>query len=192
MKMGKAKSEIEGLYTSEAIAKLFGCSARYVRELAVNGTIPVAEANSRCNYYDAVEVTRAYIKYIQEKGRDKSREFEALKNRKLEAEIALKDSQSELHKMKNEIVKGNYIAIQEIRVDYERFFMSFKKFAMSLPQRVVGQLTLAIEPVEARQIENNIQKDITRLLNSFVVSVQEEEKPVIRKKKAGRPRKNER
>ena len=99
-----------------------------------------------------------------------------LKEQKLRAEIALKESQGELHRLRTEIAAGNYISVEEVKLDYSRFFVSFKKFAMSIPSKLAGRLTGFVDPVEVRQIEKNLQNDVTKLLQSFVVAATVEEK----------------
>ena len=46
---------------------------------------------------------------------------------------------------------------------------------MSLPSKLAGRLTGFVDPVEVRTIENELQKDVQRLLNSFVVNAVVEE-----------------
>ena len=93
----------------------------------------------------------------------------------LRSRIALKESQSELHRLRTEIAAGKYVSVEEVKMDYSRFFISFKKFAMSLPSKLSGRLTGFVDPVEVRTIENELQKDVQRLLNSFVVNAVVEE-----------------
>ena len=50
------------------------------------------------------------------------------------------------------------------------FFVTFKKFAMSLPARLTGLIGGAIEPLEARRIEKELQAEIIKLLRAFVVA----------------------
>ena len=88
----------------------------------------------------------------------------------MQADIALKESQGELHRLKTEIAAGSYISIDEVRLDYAKFFVVFKKFAMSLPARVSGMLSGLLEPIEARRIEKEISNEISVLLGSFVVA----------------------
>ena len=66
--------------------------------------------------------------------------------------------------------------MEEVKIDYSRFFISFKKFAMSLPSKLAGRLAGFVDPVEVRQLENELQKEVTKLLKSFVVSAAVEEK----------------
>ena len=91
---------------------------------------------------------------------------------KLSAEIALKESQGELHKLKTEIQMGKYISVEEVKLDYERFFVIFKKFAMALPQRIGGIIAGYVEPVTSRAIEADVNREVSAMLTSFVVSAQ--------------------
>ena len=93
-----------------------------------------------------------------------------MKEQKLKAEIALKESQGELHKLRTEIAAGRYISVEEVKLDYGSFFVSFKKFAMSIPSKLAGRLTGFVDPVEVRSIENDLQKEVKRLLSGFVLS----------------------
>ena len=93
-----------------------------------------------------------------------------LREQKLQAEIALKESQGEMHRLKTEIASGKYIDIEEVKMDYSRFFVSFKKFALSLPSRLSGRISGHCDPMEIRSIEKDLNAEIIRLLNSFVVA----------------------
>jgi hypothetical protein len=93
-----------------------------------------------------------------------------LREQKMQADIALKESQGELHRLKTSIAAGDYISIEEVCLDYAKFFVVFKKFAMSLPARVSGMLSGQLEPLEARRIEKEISSEISSLLNSFVIA----------------------
>jgi hypothetical protein len=88
----------------------------------------------------------------------------------MQADIALKESQGELHRLKTAIAAGDYISIEEVKIDYAKFFVVFKKFAMSLPARVSGMLAGQLEPLESRRVEKEISSEISSLLNSFVVA----------------------
>ena len=41
---------------------------------------------------------------------------------------------------------------------------------MSIPSKLAGRLTGFVDPVEVRSIENDLQKEVKRLLSSFVLS----------------------
>ena len=55
-------------------------------------------------------------------------------------------------------------------MDYAKFFVVFKKFAMALPSRIIGMIAGALEPVEARRVEKEIAQEINRLLGAFVIA----------------------
>lgn len=166
----------------EIIAKLFGVSVRRIQQITQEGIIETVDAidekGKACRRYDLIPTIKQYIQYLSDKANGKKRgEKEAkLKEQKLQAEIALKESQVELHSLKTKIAKGEYVSIEEITLDYARFFTVFKKFAMSLPSRLAWNLNAYADPLEVRRIEKDIQADITKLLKSFVVAGVEEQK----------------
>lgn len=158
-------------YRSDYIANLFGVSVRRIQQLTQDGVIStVKTAHGR--RYELEPTIQRYIKYLSDKayGKSKSETETKLKEQKLRADVALKESQGELHRLRTEIAAGSYISVEEVKLDYDRFFVSFKKFAMSLPGKLAGRLMGYIDPVEVRQIENELQKEIADLLRSFVIS----------------------
>lgn len=167
------KGEIAGssLYKTEIIAKLFGLSPRRIQILTKDGILPAVET-PKGRRYDLVPTIQTYVKYLSDKahGKNRSEREIQLREQKMEAEISLKESQSELHRLKTDIAAGKYIAVNDVISDYERFFVTFKKFAMSLPARLTGLIGGAIEPLEARRIEKELQAEIIKLLRAFVVA----------------------
>ena len=159
-------------YKTEVIAQLFGVSVRRIQQLTQDGVLQTVKTPSG-RKYDLVPTIQKYIKYLSDKayGRTKesTRETE-LKEQKMEAEIALKTSQGELHRIKTEIVEGKYIDKGEVQLDYRRFFMNFKKFALSIPSRITGYINGLVEPTQARTIESELNTEVNNLLNSFVVA----------------------
>lgn len=164
-------TESKGYYKVDTIANLFGVSVRRIQQLTQDGVISTTEtADGR--RYELVPTIQRYVKYLSDKayGKSKSEAEAKLKEQKLKAEIALKESQGELHKLRTEIAAGQYVSVEEVKLDYGRFFISFKKFAMSIPSKLAGRLTGFVDPVEVRQIENELQKEVQRLLGAFVIS----------------------
>lgn len=176
--MADENTSEKGYYKVDVIANLFGVSVRRVQQLTQEGIISTVQT-SQGRRYELAPTIQKYIKYLSDKayGKSKSEAEAKLKEQKLRAEVALKESQGELHRLRTEIAAGNYISVEEVKVDYSRFFISFKKFAMSIPSKLAGRLTGFIDPVEVRQLENELQKDITKLLKGFVVATAVEEKP---------------
>lgn len=192
--MPRAKQSLSGYVSKDTIAQLFGISSRRVEQLVSDGIIERIKVKNEVKF-ETIPTIQKYLKYLADKahGREsKSREAE-LKEKKMNAEIALKESQGELHRLRTEIAQGNYIAIEEVKADYSRFFIVFKNFALSIPSKLSGRLSGAVDPVEVRSIENDLQKEIKKLLNEFVSrAVTENKKPedVTKPKKRGRPKKD--
>lgn len=159
------------LYSSAIIAKLFCVDQRHIQQLTKDGVLPAIEApNGR--RYDLVPTVQSYIRHLRERasGRCHSGTESELKKQKLRAEIALKESQGELHRIKTDIASGKYISVEEVTLDYTRFFVVFKRFAMSLPARLVDMISGQLDPVEARQIERELQQETNSLLRAFTVA----------------------
>lgn len=169
--------EVKGsLYRTEVIAQLFGVSVRRIQQLTQEGVIKttkIIEDGRTVRRYDLVQTIQNYVKYLSEKAYGKAGRSEKeieLREKKMEADAALKESQSELHRLKTEIAAGRYISIEEVKMDYAKFFVVFKKFAMALPSRIIGMIAGALEPVEARRVEKEIAQEINRLLGAFVIA----------------------
>lgn len=173
---GKIDMEAQNLCETKEIAWLFGFEGtRRIEQLTRDGTIDavlVKENGREVRHYDLVPTIQKYVRHLSDKahGRSRSKREMELKEQKLEAEVALKESQGELHRLKTQIAAGEYISIDEVRLDYAKFFLVFKKFAMSIPARVCGMLSRQLEPLEARRIEKEMSGEITGLLESFVIA----------------------
>lgn len=184
--------EVRGsFYRTEIIAQLFGVSVRRIQQLTQDGVIAttkIIEDGRTVRRYDLVPTIQNYIKYLSEKayGRQGRTDKEIeLREQKMEADIALKESQGELHRLKTEIAAGKYISVEEVKMDYSKFFVVFKKFAVSIPARVVGMLSGQLQPTEARKIEKELADEVNRLLGAFVIAGVVEPKDV----KNGTPKK---
>ena len=161
----------------EVIAQLFGLTVRRIQQLTQEGILPtvdaVDESGRKTRRYDLVPTIKKHTRYLSEKAYGKARRTDKeieLNEQKLEADIALRESQGELHRLKTAIASGDYISIEEVKLDYAKFFVVFKKFAMSLPSRIGGLLSGSLEPLEQRRVEKEVSSEIAELLNSFVVA----------------------
>lgn len=170
------RKKTQNLYEPKVIAQLFNFSGtRRIEQLTRDGVIDavlVKVDGREVRRYDLAPTIQKYVKYLSDKayGKSRSEKEMELKEQKLEAEVALKESQGELHRLKTQIAAGEYISIDEVRIDYAKFFLVFKKFAMSIPARVCGTLSGQLEPLEARRIEKEMSGEIADLLASFVIS----------------------
>ena len=89
-----------GYYRVEIIAQLFGVTVRRIQQLTQEGVIPTVET-SEGRRYDLVPTIQRYVKYLSDKAYGKSRSEKELelRERKMEAEAGLKESQQELHRL---------------------------------------------------------------------------------------------
>lgn len=192
----RKKSEMKGYATKDTIAQLFGLSGRRIEQLVADGVIDRVRIDGVGVRFELAPTIQKYVKYLSDKayGKERSEAEAMLKEQKLRADVALKESQGELHRLRTEIAAGNYISVEEVKADYSRFFIVFKNFALSIPGKMAGRLAGFVDPVEIREIENDLQKEVKKLLKSFVsraVSEQEQDpEDITQPKRRGRPRKN--
>ena len=168
-----SKKKTQNLYEPKVIAQLFNFSGtRRIEQYGVIDAVLVKVDGREVRRYDLAPTIQKYVKYLSDKayGKSRSEKEMELKEQKLEAEVALKESQGELHRLKTQIAAGEYVSVNEVRSDYAKFFVVFKKFAMSIPARVCGMLSGQLEPMEARKIEKEMAGEIADLLASFVIS----------------------
>lgn len=156
----------------EILKQFFGVSVRRIQQLTQEGVLKTTEVPGQGRRYDLVRSIQTYIQYLSDKayGKSKSEKEAELKEQKLQAEIALKESQGELHRMRREIAAGKYIDIEEVALDYQKFFVVFKRFALSIPARLVSMITDSVDPLEARKIEKEMNGEVKRMLEAFVVA----------------------
>lgn len=155
----------------DVIARLFGVTVRRIQQLTQDGILKTEKINTS-RRYNLFQTVQSYTQYLSGKSNNKVRaETEAeLKEQKLRAEVALKESQGELHRLRTEIAAGRYIPVEEVKLDYSRFFVVLKKFVMGIPAKMSGRIAGSADPVEVRQIEKDLQKEATKILKNFVIS----------------------
>lgn len=92
-----------------------------------------------------------------------------LQQKKLEAEVAFKEAQSELTRLKTDIANGKYIEKELVEAELSRFFIVFKKSAMSLSRKLAAEIGPYVEPIEARRIEKELTETINDALEQMSV-----------------------
>ena len=164
--------------TTKELAVLWGIHLRTVQRLTQEGIINKLSSAKNAKF-DLQDSTTRYIKYLQDKatGKEVKQSEAGLKEKKLLAETALKESQAELHKMKTEIAAGKYLSVEEVKLDYAKFFVIFKKFAQGMAGRTMSYINGYIDPVEASNVEAKLTKEIDNLLRGFVVAGMKEGVP---------------
>ena len=157
-----------------SLATVLGIGLRTAQRLSQTGILQSTDVRGKAGrkYYNLSDSVQAYIQYVrnQYEGKNDQHGVEQLKSDKLRAEVELKQSQGELHKIKTDLTKGKYIPVDEVRDDYERFFVVLKKFVSAIPARVGGTLTGYIDPVVQRRIEKDLQTEMSSMLRTFVVA----------------------
>lgn len=176
-----------GMYRVEIIAQLFGVTVRRIQQLTQEGVLPTTEtADGR--RYDLVPTIQSYVQYLSDKayGKNRSEKELELKEQKMKAEIALKESQGELHQLKTAIAAGKYIAVEEVIMEYQSFFLQFKKFAKGIAPRLVDAISglIDLDPLRARQLEKTVGAEVDSQLSSFVISAVTEMPEKARSKNA--------
>lgn len=157
------------------IAALFGLTVRQIQSLVADGVIKTSSVmggSAHAREFDLKETCSSIYAYLSAKasGRTATAKEAELKAEKLKAEISLKESQGELHKLRTAIAAGKYISLEEVQVDYSKFFVIFKKFATAIPARVASIAQTVVDPVIARSLEKDLTREVNSMLQSFVVA----------------------
>ena len=159
--------------TGSQIAKLFGLTVRSIQNLSADGIIETEKAKGG-KRYNLEDTVKQYIAHLSNKahGRLESKNEEELRAQKLKAEIRLKESQGELHALKTDIVTGKYISVEDVKLDYSRFFITFKNYVMAIPAKVTGEISGAVGPEEARRIEKKLTDEMSKLLREIIINAE--------------------
>ena len=87
--------------------------------------------------------------------------------KKLEAEVELKESQGQLHRLKTAIAEGRYLPAEQVTEEMTEFLTTFKKFALNIPPRMAGSLSGSADAVAVRAMEKATRKELEKLLATF-------------------------
>ena len=90
-----------------------------------------------------------------------------------------------MHRMRREIAAGKYLDAEEVALDYQKFFVVFKRFALSIPARLVSMISDRVAPLEARKIEKEMNGEVKRMLTAFVIAGAAERPEADKEKGAG-------
>ncbi len=157
-----------------SLATILGIGLRTAQRLSQTGILQAVDVRGKAGkkYYNLSDSVQAYIQYVRDQyeSKDDNQNVKQLIADKLRAEVDLKQSQGELHRIKTAITKGEYLPVEEVQDDYERFFVVLKKFMSAVPARVGGTLTGYVDPVVQRRIEKDLQTEMSAMLRTFVVA----------------------
>lgn len=153
-----------------AISKLLGKSVRRVQQLTQDGILETeVPPGGGARKYRTCETIQRYLAHIEQKAKETGEQSKAeeLTLRKLEAEVALKESQGQLHRLKTAIAEGEYIPAEQATEELEEFMVSFKRFAMAIPARAVGTLSGNVEALAVRAMERTMRKELETMLAAY-------------------------
>lgn len=156
--------------STTAVAKLLGKTTRRIQQLTQDGVLETEVPPGGARKYKTCETIQRYIAHIEQKAKKTAAASSTaeLNLRKLEAEVELKESQGQLHKLKTAIAEGKYIKAEEATRDLADFMAMFKKFAMNIPPRTVKSIAGYADPQTARAMEKAMRKELEDMLAVFV------------------------
>ena len=161
-----------------AIAKLLGKTVRRIQQLTQEGVLETeVPPSGGARKYRTCETVQKYIAHVEAKAQEtgeNSRTAE-LNLKKLEAEVELKESQGQLHRLKTAIAEGKYISADQATEELAEFMAAFKKFAMNIPPRVVGTLTGYVDAITVRATEKTMRKELETMLAAFADAAMEQQ-----------------
>ena len=150
--------------STTAVAKLLGKTTRRIQQLTQDGVLETeVPPGGGARKYKTCETIQRYIAHIEQKAQETAAASSTaeLNLRKLEAEVELKESQGQLHKLKTAIAEGKYIKAEEATRD-------LAEFAMNIPPRAVKSIAGYADPQTARAMERAMRKELEDMLAVFV------------------------
>ena len=147
--------------STSVIAQLLGKTVRRVQQLTQEG--------GGTRKYRTCETIQRYVSYVEEKAHETGENSRAteLTLKKLEAEVELKESQGQLHRLKTAIAEGRYLPAEQVTEEMTEFLTTFKKFALNIPPRMAGSLSGSADVVAVRAMEKAMRKELEKLLATF-------------------------
>ena len=181
---GKAPAEKAAILTAipewadaGAIGELVGLSERRIQQLTRSGVLETgAPPGRKARKYRTCQTVRTYIAHVRQKAQDDAEgaaELEELGLKKLRAEVELKESQGELHRLKTAIAAGKYVDTENAGRELAEFLRSFRQFALDMPARAVRSMPGQVDAVTAKAIERAMRTELEAMLGAFTDAVLE-------------------
>ena len=156
--------------STTAISKLLGKTVRRIQQLTQEGILETeVPPGGGTRKYRTCETVQRYIVHVEQNAQETGENSRAaeLTLKKLEAEVELKESQGQLHRLKTAIAEGRYLAADQATEELKEFMASFKKFALNLPPRMAGTMSGYADVVAIRAMEKAVRKELEGLLATF-------------------------
>ena len=149
--------------STTVISQLLGKTVRRVQQLTQEGVLETEiPPGGGARKYRTCATIQRYVAYVEAKA-----QAAELTLKKLEAEVELKESQGQLHRLKTAIAEGRYLAADHATEELTEFMASFKKFAMNIPPRMAGTMSGYADAVAIRAMEKAMRKELESLLAAF-------------------------
>lgn len=166
--------------STTAISQLLGKTVRRVQQLTQEGVLETEiPPGGGARKYRTCATVQRYVAYVEAKAQETGENSRAaeLTLKKLEAEVELKESQGQLHRLKTAIAERRYLPTEQATAELNEFLETFKRFALNIPARVAANLTGAADAVTVRGVERSLRKELEAMLETFVdAAVQREER----------------
>ena len=165
---------------STAIAQLLGKTTRRVQQLTQDGILETeVPPGGGARKYRTCETIQRYIAHVEQKAQEigEGGRLAELNLKKLEAEVALKESQGSLHRLKTAIAEGKYLPAEQATEELAEFMAAFQKFAMTIPARMAGAMSGYADAITIRNAQKAIRKELETMLTAYVDAMQAEDPP---------------
>ena len=160
-----------------AIGELVGLSERRIQQLTRTGVLETeAPPGRKARKYRTCQTVQKYIAHVRQKAQtdaEGAAELEELGLKKLRAEVELKESQGELHRLKTAIAAGKYVDTENAGRELAEFLRSFRQFALDMPARAVRSMPGQVDAVTAKAMERAMRAELEAMLSAFTDAVLE-------------------
>ena len=160
------------------IAQLLGKTVRRVQQLTQEGILEThVPPQGGARKYRTCETVQRYLAHVAEKARETGDTSCAaeLSLKKLKAEVELKESQGQLHRLKTAIAEGKYLPSQQVTEDLAEFLSRFRTFALQIPPRIAGTLAGYTDALSVRAMEQSMRSEVEGMLTAFVDAARQAE-----------------
>lgn len=168
---------VPGWADADAIGELVGRSGRTIQSLARRGVLETeAPPGWKAKKYPTCKTIQRYIAHVKQEAEEKAgcaSDLEELGLKKLRAEVELKESQGELHRLKTAIAAGKYVDTENAGRELAEFLRSFRQFALDMPVRAVRSIPGQVDVVTAKAMERAMRMEMEAMLNTFADAVLE-------------------
>ena len=166
--------------STTSVAKLLGKTTRRIQQLTQDWILKTeVPPGGGARKYRTCDTIQRYIDHVERKAQEigEGGRLAELNLKKLEAEVALKESQGSLHRLKTAIAEGKYLPAEQATEELAEFMTAFQKFAMTIPARMAGAMSGYADAITIRNAQKAIRKELETMLTAYVDAMQVEDTP---------------